>query len=96
MKLEAKSITNQGLPFYSGAIRYKIPLSEKLGERTLISAEKNEGALIKAFADFIGPRKDILDLDKYEEKGLVEIVEPTENQIYWEFDQGPTSKFYGE
>jgi len=33
-------------------------------------------------------------LDKYEEKGLVEIIEPTQDQVYWEFDQGPTSEFH--
>ena len=33
-------------------------------------------------------------LDKYEEKGLVEITEPTLGQSYWEFDQGPTSEFH--
>jgi uncharacterized membrane protein len=33
-------------------------------------------------------------LDKYEEKGLVEIVEPTAGQSYWEFSPGPTSKFH--
>lgn len=33
-------------------------------------------------------------LDKYVEKGLVEIIEPSKGQAYWEFDQGPTSKFH--
>jgi uncharacterized membrane protein len=33
-------------------------------------------------------------LDKYEKKGLVEIVEPDPTQSYWEFDQGPTTKFH--
>jgi len=33
-------------------------------------------------------------LDKHVEKGLVEIIDPVEGQAYWEFDQGPTSKFY--
>jgi uncharacterized membrane protein len=33
-------------------------------------------------------------LDKYEEKGLVEIIEPTEDQVYWEFEPGPKAKFH--
>ena len=33
-------------------------------------------------------------LDKHVEKGLVEIVNHGENQVYWEFDQGPTSEFH--
>jgi len=35
-------------------------------------------------------------LDKHVEKGLVEIVDPAEDQTYWEFDQGPTSEFHSE
>ncbi|MBT3249434.1 MAG: hypothetical protein HN846_03075 [Candidatus Pacebacteria bacterium] len=34
-------------------------------------------------------------LDKYVEKGLVEIVEPAEGQVYWELEKGPTSEFHG-
>ncbi len=33
-------------------------------------------------------------LDKHVEKGLVEIADPTEDQSYWELDQGPTSEFH--
>jgi uncharacterized membrane protein len=33
-------------------------------------------------------------LDKHVEKGLVKIIDPAEDQVYWEFDQGPTSEFH--
>lgn len=33
-------------------------------------------------------------LDKYVEKGVVEIVEPSAEQTYWEFKQGPTSELH--
>ena len=49
-KLKAGSITNQGLPFYSGGVRYKIPIGETPGEKIFISVAENEGALIKVFA----------------------------------------------
>jgi len=51
-KLGTGCITTQGLPFYSGAVRYSLPIKNyDTTEKTIISAPKNEGALIKVFAD---------------------------------------------
>jgi len=57
-KLNIGCITTQALPFYSGAVRYNLPLEGLLDsqrpdsdEKIIISAPENEGALIKVFAD---------------------------------------------
>jgi hypothetical protein len=51
-KLNIGCITNQGLPFYSGAVRYSLPIkNNNSAGKGIISAPKNEGALIKVFTD---------------------------------------------
>ncbi len=61
-KLNIGCITTQGLPFYSGAVRYNLPLEGLKMEgrcpqrpnsvtKFIISAPENEGALIKVFAN---------------------------------------------
>ncbi|HEY5584001.1 MAG TPA: glycosyl hydrolase [Ruminiclostridium sp.] len=51
-KLFARDITKQGLPFYSGKIRYHLKISKKLkqGEKTVLSLEKFEAACIKVIS----------------------------------------------
>ena len=52
-KLEPKCVTNQGLPFYSGGIRYKLQLecgSDKIKNQKL-KIKNYEGALLKILSN---------------------------------------------
>ena len=48
-KLSIGDIVRQGLPFYSGRVRYSIPINHKLdeGDRAYLSLDKIDGACIK-------------------------------------------------
>lgn len=57
-KLAARDVTDQGLPFYSGAIRYRVPVKHRpqAGEHIFIELPGFEGACGKVSSEGHGPR----------------------------------------
>jgi len=57
-RLAVGDVTSQGLPFYSGTIRYEIPMRQRLGagERAFIELPGFEGACAKVSSEGRTPR----------------------------------------